>query len=121
MLDAPRQIAKPEVGYWLMRLTKGGPQVAAAIMWLETVEEPGVPENRMVGTRSRHLAAFIAGEPVSVDEVWLRRGVPITRDEYHFRLSDMAWAKQHAPDEPIAKPRERIDLTTAPPVYQRRG
>ena len=110
---------RPEVGWWLMTLTRNGPRVPACIQMVHTVFEPGAESNRM--ERSPFLAAFIAGEPVSVDEVWLRRGVPITRDEYNFRLADLAWAKQHAPEEPIAQPRQRIDLATMPPIYKRKG
>ena len=118
---APRRMDRPEPGYFLMTLVKNGPRIPAAIIWVESVAEPGVPGNDMRGTRSRHLAAFIAGDPVPVDSVWLRRGIPITKEEHDFRCADIAWAKQHAPEEAIAQPRKRIDLATAPPVYQRKG
>lgn len=114
-------LSAPECGYWLIKYGPKTPRVPASIVWLETTVEPGVPGNDMRGTRSRHLAAFIGGDPVPIDDVWLRRGIPITEEEYRFRLADLAWAKQHAPEEAIAQPRKRIDLATAPPVYQRKG
>ncbi len=108
---AARQIARPAPGFWLLRQVKGGPLVPAAIVVLRTTAEPDEPDNIM--DRSPFIAAFIAGEPVGLDDVWFRRGEAITKREYEFRVADLRWAQQHAPDEPQAQPRKRIDLMTA--------
>jgi hypothetical protein len=111
-VSAPRVIDRPEPGYWLVRLIKDGPWVPAAIVRVQTMHEPGEPDNLM--ERSPFLAAEIAGDTVAVDEVWQRRGQPITADEYVQRVAQIKWARQHAPHDPIANPRERIDPLTAP-------
>lgn len=107
-----RRLDRPEVGFWTVRLVSGGPAVPARIFWAQTTHEPGNPENRM--ERSRFLAAEIGGEVAEVDDVWLRRGTPITEAEYCFRVAEMQWAKAHAPIEPIANPRRRVDLSAMP-------
>ena len=109
---AQRRMDRPEPGFWLMRLAKGAPRVPACTRVVQTLAEPGDPLNLM--DRSPFIAAFIAGEPVAVDDVWLRKGEPITEDEHNFRVADLLWAQQHAPDEPQASPRKRIDLMQAP-------
>jgi len=101
---------KPEPGHWLVRLVKGGPSVPACIRWCETTVEPGEPSNLMHGTRYRFLAAFINGDPVPLDRVWLTRGTPIDRAEHDFRVADTNWAMTNAPAEPAARPTERVDL-----------
>lgn len=112
MSDAPRPILSPRPGYWLLRLAKNGPRLPAAIMWVHTTREPGNPMNAM--ERSPFLAAFIAGDPVSLDEVWLRRGTAIAEDEYNFRIADLRHARKFRPDDPLTKPREAIDLDNVP-------
>lgn len=99
---AARSISHPQPGYWLMRLVKAGPLVPAAIIKFETRYEPD------------SLAAFICGDQVPLDDVWLRRGEPITKEEYEFRVADQAWAKQWAPEEAQAKPDQPINLMTTP-------
>ena len=108
---SPRRMDAPQPGFWLMRLTKGGPRVPASIQIVHTVFEPGRAGNRM--ERSPFLAAFIAGEPVAIEDVWLRRGETVTKAEHDFRVADLCWARANAPDEPQASPRKRIDLMQA--------
>lgn len=108
---SPRHASQPEPGYWLVRLVKGGPRVPAAIRIVHTTREPGEESNRM--DRSPFIAAFIAGDPVSIDDVWHRRGEPITEADYNFRVADVRWAQQHASDEPQTQPRKKIDLMQA--------
>jgi hypothetical protein len=114
--SAPRRIDKPEPGYWLVKAVKRGPLIPAAILWLDTRSEPGNPDNLM--ERSPHLCGFLAGEPVSPWSIWERRGIPIDEARYRFEVADGAWAKEHAPQEPKANPRQPIDLTALPPLYR---
>ena len=100
--DAPRS------GFWLCRLTKGGPQVACAIVRRACPHEPGDPSNIM--ERSPTLVGFIDGEEVHPSRVPWPFGTVITESEYRYRIADAAWARTHAPHLPQAKPRERIDL-----------
>lgn len=73
--------------------------------------EPGDPSNVM--ERSPTLVGFVDGEEVHPSRVPWPYGRAITRAEYEFRVAGAEWAREHAPHEPIAKPRERIDLMRA--------
>lgn len=121
------KIADPvRPGYWLARRRVGprgsyGPLVPAAIILIQTDAEPERPDNFM--ERSPFYAGFFAGEPVSVwalqqathatGEMIIRREREIDRAEYLYRLADLAWAKQHAPDEPAAQPHRAVNLMQA--------
>lgn len=110
----PRRIDQPECGHWMLRLVKNGPLVPAAIMRVHTTRHPETDEPM---ERSPFLAAFIAGRPAAIDDVWLYRGQPITEAEYRFRVADLEWAVEHAPHEPIANPRRPVDLATMAPPF----
>lgn len=111
----PRILNQPKPGFWLMKLRKGAPEVPAAIMWVHTTHEPGNPDNLM--ERSPFLAAFIAGEPVSLNRVWESRGRPISETEYRYLLADLEWVRQYAPTDPKANPRQKVDLSTMAPPF----
>lgn len=101
-------IDAPQEGYWLITLAKKGAPVPACILRFHTTMEPGAPLNRM--DRSPHVAAFICGDRCEIDEVWLRRRTPITKEEYDFRVRDAAWLRVNAPDDPKASPQKRVDF-----------
>lgn len=75
-----RRIDDPQVGFWMVRLVKGGREVPACIQYESTTSEPGNPENLM--ERSPMLTARINGEIVDTGEVWERRGREISKAEY---------------------------------------
>lgn len=112
-IDDTRPIARPQPGYWLVRLVAGGPEVPAAIVYEQTLHEPDEPDNLM--DRSPQLVAYLAGKVVKIAEVWERRGRPIDAAEYAYQLADLTWAQRHAPGEPKATPHRPINLTIAPP------
>ncbi len=103
-----RRIDAPEAGHWMVRLVKGGPEVPARIFVHHTTREPGNPENVM--DRPGFIAAEISGEPAEVDSVGLRRGRPITPDQYEAALMDQKFARVFEPQSPAANPIRRIDL-----------
>ena len=109
-----RDITRPEPCFVALRLVKNGPEVPACIQWVQTRAEPGNFVNLM--DRSGFLCAYIAGELVSPYQVWERRGRPITEADYKFLLSDMRWASRHAVHEPIANPKQPVDLTKLPAI-----
>lgn len=118
MTMVPRRIDRPEPGFWLVRLAGARSPVTPAAIERRAVEhEPGAPDNDMRGTRSATLVGFIAGRECHPDDVWIRDAEPITKDEYQFRIADLAWCRDHAPNEPIAQPYRRTDWTTAPPPF----
>lgn len=112
-----RDITKPQPGYWMLRLTRGGPEVPAAIIRVDLSHEPGNPENQLDRWPLERLVAYIGGREVPIERVWERRGRAITKDEYSFQLADAAWARQHAPDEPKANPEQRIDLNAIKTIF----
>lgn len=106
---------RPQVGQWLTKLVKGGPEVAVAIEMRAVEHEPGEPDNDMRGSRSPTMVGIVEGKVVDPWAVWRMSlyGRAITRAEYEFRVASAEWAREHAPHEAIAKPRERIDLMRA--------
>lgn len=117
----PRSIAAPETGYWLVRRGQGFPWCPAAILRLLTAYEPECPENRMEGTRSPFLAAFVSGEPVSIAEVWERRGRPISRAEYQRQLAEMAANLRLNRYDPRFRPGDRVKLAALTIPFARRA
>ena len=106
---------RPQIGQWLTRLVKSGPEVAVAIEMRAVEHEPDEPGNDMRGSRSPTMVGIVENKVVDPWAVWRMSlyGRAITRAEYEFRIANAAWARQHAPDEPIAKPREKIDFLKA--------
>lgn len=106
-----RNLNRPEIGFWMIKLVRNGPEVPASIQWERTEYEPGNSENRM--ERSAILTARIAGEIVPWERVWHTKGRRITAQEYAYRVADHKWAREHAPEEPTANPDKPINLLTA--------
>lgn len=107
---------RPQVGQWLTKLVKGGPEVAVAIEMRAVEHEPDEPGNDMRGSRSPTMVGIVEGKVVDPWAVWRMSlyGRAIARTEYEFRVANAAWAREHAPNEPIANPRARIDMMSAP-------
>lgn len=103
---------RPQVGQWLTKLVKGGPEIAVAIEMRSVEHEPGEPDNDMRGSRSPTMVGIVEGKVVDPWAVWRMSlyGRAIARAEYEFRVANAAWAREHAPNEPIANPRTRVDL-----------
>lgn len=103
-----RTLDHPREGYWLVRAGKGFPLCPARIVWLETRHEPGCVENDMSGTRSRHLAAFVSGQPVAMEQVWHRRGEPLSRAAYDAMMAQIADARRADKYLPMAAPFTKV-------------
>jgi hypothetical protein len=110
-----RDISRPQPGYWLIKLGKGRPWTPCCILRLKTRHEPGEPSNPM--ERSSFLAAFINGEAVNLDDVWLKRGRAISKAEHDYQVADVAWLMQYAPDDPKGRPTEAVDWNSSPVVF----
>lgn len=104
-----RQMSRPEVGFWMIKLSRGGVEVPASISYCD--HEPGEPDNKL---ETPFLDAEIAGDRVPPNEVWHRRGRQITAQEHAFQVADMQHAKAYRPGDPKAEPRKPIDLLQAP-------
>jgi hypothetical protein len=99
-----------------VKLRSGAVEVAARIFWCD--HEPGEPENKL---ERPFLDAEINAERVPPSWVWERRGRAITEADYRYLIALGKWAREHAPHEPAANPREAVDWLTAPiPSFDRR-
>ena len=97
---APRRIDEPRGGFFLVRLVKGGPRVAARI-----VEDFGQFSAEVDGRPCGKPHA----DPLKADgvmRIWLY-GVEIEREEYDSMLR-----RTDKPD-----PNKRVDLAAAKPVF----
>ncbi len=105
----PRHLIQP--GYFLIRLGRNRPLVAARIF-----ERPPDDGDTPAGE--------ILGEPSDPVFVWTGRDrEPLVAPEgytvenwYRYCCDNAAWAREHAPEEPIARPRRPVDLKALPPI-----
>ena len=101
------------LGYFLVRITRRGPPVAARI-WVEPARDPETGE---LLDRPPTLRAMLDGVEADPYYVWTRKKrQPIGDGEYHFRLAMAEWAREYAPHLPEAKPDEGIDMRRLPPL-----
>lgn len=116
---APRDISRPRPGYFTVKLAKGGVLVPARIWRLCHCTPVGGPNNRPhdwspLCDRFPPLYAEIDGKPASVDRLWTS-GREIDKAEYDYMVANTQWARQYTPGDPIANPRQPVDVTKLPP------
>ena len=103
----------PEVGFYRIRLVRGGPFVPARI-WRSVATDPVAGETL---DRSPVMMGELAGEPVDPNALWRScMGRATSEEEYQFLLDDYRWARTFAPDDPIANPKTPIAKKAAPPA-----
>lgn len=104
----------PEAGFYRMRLRSGGALVGVHI-WFGVPLEPWTGEEM---DRAPRWNATINGRWAEVGDVWPRcAGEPVTEAECGYLAGVERWARQHAPDSPLADPRRRIDPLTSPLLF----
>lgn len=100
----------PECGWFKCRYVKGGPFVPARIWMFQPIDDES---GELVGDEI--LQAEINGKHADPIDKWSWIcSHPITEAEYNYMVANIAWATEHAPDEPAAKPREAVDWTRVP-------
>lgn len=109
--------------FYRVRLVKGAPW-SAVKLWKGFSIDPDTLE--LLTERPFIWRAILNGEHVDVYDVVIEfdgitqmpvvKGEQVNEAEYEFLLGDHLWAKAHAPDEPAAKPRERVDMNSIPPI-----
>ncbi len=103
----------PVDGHYQIRLVKAGPFVPVRI-WTTS----GEPDAAGVLTSDQIIKATADGDDVDVFDVWpYCAGEPIEENEYLFMTERIQWDRDHAPSEPGANPRRRIDFHTTKPVF----
>jgi len=109
-------VSTPLAGFYKMKLVKGGPWVTVEIWY-------GPPHDPVTGDvldRSWRWQARVDGGEA---EDPLRRawpycsGQPITRTEFDYLRDVACWAKDYAPSQPEASPRQKIDLHKMPTLF----
>lgn len=107
----------PIPGLYRIRLVKGGPWVAARIVY-------GPPLDPIDGTeldRAPRWQCWIDGEMIGADpdphaagayRIWPAHQV--SQAEYDHMVAVSKWAKEHSPRDPAANPTRPIDPLTAP-------
>ena len=117
-LAEPRVIDRPRPGFWLARLTRGGPLAPVAIVFRAVEHEPGDPLNDMTGTRSPTLVGLIGARVVEPARIWhCSPEREIDETEFLFRAADLEWLERYAHDDPAARPFERVDHMRTPPQF----
>lgn len=109
-----RRIDRPEPGFWAVRLVRGGPEIAAAIIRdiiLHEGDEPDARPERDV------LCGYIGGDIVALHDVWERKGRPITEVEYRGLVATHRRARQYSLDLPEAWPERKVDVTDLDPIF----
>lgn len=114
-----RRIDQPMPGWFVTRLVRGGPDVPAVIWlgcpWVQPHDDIDPFLWCWPHDRSRRLHAAILDRPVNPDRVWTGRQIP--RAEYEHLMELWAWAKVHAPHEPIANPDRPVDSRSLPAMF----
>lgn len=108
--------------FYRMRLVKAGPLCGIKIWYGPPVDPAdGLP---MWERPYMHRCA-VNGVDTPIDDVapWIAdgtgdttRGDEIDEAEYLYFVEQRLWAVTHAPDDPAAKPRSRVDLNKMPAI-----
>ncbi len=121
-----RPLLRPRPGFYVMRLVRGGPLVAALLYQFcpmvmpqpTALHGPDPEEWCRLLDRSPRYGALINGKRVSVERVWTARSLrPISVAEYAFRTGPLRhWARAN-PEMPEARPNEPVDLARLPSLF----
>ncbi len=103
-----------DVGFYAVRLTKGGAEVGCEVTYGPTLDpETGEPLDRSwlwVVTINGQVTHCSPMKPPA----GARFGRRIDEAEYRFLIDDRAWAAEHAPYLPEADPRRAVPRSERP-------
>lgn len=107
----PSYLDEPQAGWFKTRMVKQGPWVPARI-WLTSFTD----EHSEL-TEDEQFWCEVNGSPRDADWQWPWLCFnPISEAEYNYMMAVQEWAHQHAPSEPEANPRQKVDwMTIRPP------
>lgn len=121
-----RIMLRPQPGFYVMRLKRGAPLIAALIYQLcpfvvpqpTAADGPHPDDWCRPRDRSGYYGAQIDGKRADLDRVWFARSLrPVRRDEYEFRIGPLRqWARAN-PDMPEARPERTVDLAALRPLF----
>jgi hypothetical protein len=100
----------PQVGFYQRRLVRGGPWVPCRI-W----RDPQMDFETERPTGRDIIRCEVNGKIASPVREWdILSRYPIKEELYDYMVANAAWAKQHSPNEAIARPTEPINWLTEP-------
>lgn len=113
----PAITTEPRVGFFKRKFIRGGPWCCARI-WVEQIVDSETGEL----LADEVMCCDVDGRPADPEEQWLHiADHPVGESEYNYLLSLSRYAKANDAREPLANPREKIDLMTMPvPEFQTR-
>ena len=112
---AEAQLLVRAEGYWLIRLVPKGPSMPAAVIKAATTEEPGERGNFM--ERPAQWIGVIGGKAVHPEEVWTRRGTPISREAYLVAVGEIAFNSEHGIADARLEPWQPVDSLSSSPRF----
>jgi hypothetical protein len=110
LTERPRQIDKPEPGFFKMRLVSKGPLVPARI---HRVDDAWAAEINGIAQVPGHTEPERAA---GVMQIW-QSAERIDEAEYDYLLKLSWWAKEHDPAHPLASPTQPINVNRMPPPF----
>jgi len=107
--EPSRSVETPEPGHFVLRLVRGGPQVAARIVHDDTGWWAEI-------NATKYPAAADPFEAEGIARIW-HYGRRVDVPEYEYRLKLAAWAREHDPDHPMANPERPVSPNATKPVF----
>lgn len=106
----PTTTQDPQCGWFKRRLVRGGPWVPARIWLFQEIDDA---TGELVD--DERLQAEVDGAFADPEDIWSYVcGNPITEQEFRYLSATTDWSRQHAPQEPMANPRQAVDWTAVP-------
>lgn len=100
---------EPQVGFYKRKMVSGGIHVPARI-WLE---QPTDENGELIADEV--LRCEVNGDLRNPVEAWpWLFANPISEQEYCYMMAQAEWAREHAPSDPAANPRQRLSALTSP-------
>lgn len=116
LADEPQAFTdEPHCGWFKRRLVKGGPFVPARIWTYQPTDDEG----DLVGDEV--MQCEVNGAYADPVEAWSWIcGNPITEADFNYLTAALKWSAEHAPDEPMANVKQKIDWLKVPtPTFEK--
>jgi hypothetical protein len=104
--------SKIEPGYYMIRLGRDKPLVVACRIYERDPDDGDTPAGEMLGEPCDPILVWAGRdrEPLVAPAGYTAEGW------YRYLCDDARWAKENAPEEPIANPYRKADLKKLPPI-----
>ena len=107
---SPEVTDEVQCGWFKRRLVKGGIFIPARISMHQPIDQE---TGDLVGDEV--FQCELAGHYADAETQWhWLCQTPITEAEYNYMVASIAWAKDNAPGEPMANPKDKVDWINVP-------